>query len=95
MVRLLAAKGADLNARDIGNETPLTRAVWEKHEDVARFLVAKGADVNTVNSEGVTPLDDAVRYGLSNTIEMLKSAGAKCGTNFAYSRHCKEAEGQN
>ncbi|MEE8608829.1 MAG: ankyrin repeat domain-containing protein [Nitrospiraceae bacterium] len=95
VIRVLAAKGADINDRDIGDWTPLHKAVLGKHADAVQFLIAKGADVNLLDSDGIASLDDATRYGLSGIIEMLKNAGAKCGTNHSYSRKCKEAEGQN
>ena len=95
VARVLAAKGADINARDIGNWTPLQRAVFEKHADTVQFLIAKGADVNLLDSHGISALDDATRFGLSRITEMLKNAGAKCGTNDSFTRWCKKAGGQN
>lgn len=63
--------------------------------DVVKFLIAKGADVSARDSNGLTVLDNATRQAKSDIIRILKNAGAKCGTNHAYSRKCKEAEGQN
>ena len=95
VVRVLVAKGADVNARDLGDWTPLLRAVVRRHTNTVQFLIANGADVNVRDSDGVAALDDAIRYDQSSMIELLKNAGAKCGTNYVYSRWCKEATDQN
>ncbi len=73
----------------------MLRAVVRKHTNTVQFLIANGADVNVRDSDGVAALDDAIRYDQSSIIELLKNAGAKCGTNHAYSRRCKEATDQN
>ena len=96
VIRVLVANGADVNARDLSDWTPLHHAVGEKHADAARFLIARGADVNLLSNKGRAALDDATRFGQSDIVEMLKNAGAKCGTNYqSYSRYCNEVEGQN
>ena len=95
VLRVLVAKGANLNARDLSDWTPLQNAVGGKHVDAVQFLIAKGADVNLLDNDGVSALDTATRFGPTGVIEMLKNAGAKCGTNHSYSRNCKEAESQN
>jgi ankyrin repeat protein len=95
VVRVLIAKGADMNARDLGDWTPLSRALVEKHSDVAALLISEGADVNLLNDSGVSALDNAVDFGLSDIVEMLRNAGAKCGTSHAYSKNCKNTLGQN
>jgi ankyrin repeat protein len=61
--------------------TPLQRAILGDHEAVARLLVAKGADVNAMDNLGITVLDEATRMRNAGIIELLKQAGAKCGTS--------------
>ena len=95
VIRVLVAKGADINTADISDDSPLKKAVRGNHPETVRFLIAKGADVNLMASDGISALDAAARFRLTDIIGMLKNAGAKCGTNHAYSRDCKEAEGQN
>ena len=40
------AAGADVNAKDDGESTPLHNAASEGHKEIAELLIAKGADVN-------------------------------------------------
>jgi ankyrin repeat protein len=93
--RMLVAKGADVNAKDFRDETPISYAVWEVHEDIVELLIGKGADVNQKNTDGNRLLDEAVRRGLKGITEKLLRAGAKCGTNHAYSEVCIREVGQN
>ncbi len=87
-------KGADVNAKDFRDETPISYAVWEVHEDIVELLIGKGADVNQKNTDGYRVLDEAVRRGLKGIAEELLRAGAKCGTN-PYSQVCIRKFGQN
>ena len=43
----------------------------------------------------MTPLDEPARFGYVGIIEILKQAGAKCGTNDIYSKYCRQAAGSN
>ncbi len=70
VAELLLANGADVNARDEGDGTPLHLA-W--HEDVAELLLAAGADVNAKAKNGWTPLHVAWR---KNVAELLIAKGA-------------------
>lgn len=76
--RLLAAKGADLQSRDIANDgmTPLHHAAaWGGQVAVAEFLLQKGVDVNALDDFGWTPLDYAIDRGRKEMIEFLQSKG--------------------
>jgi ankyrin repeat protein len=81
VVQVLVAKGANLNAKDISDLTPLQLAILGDHEEISKLLIAKGADVNAADNMGITILDEATRKGNVGIIEMLKQAGAKCGTS--------------
>ncbi len=93
VVQVLAAKGANVNAKDFSGWTPLVFAVLGQHDSILEFLIANGADVNEVDANGITALDDATRKLCSGTVEILKRAGAKCGTNHHHSQRCKKASG--
>jgi len=82
MVQLLCASSADVNARDITQETPLHCAVSCGQLEVAKILLNHGAEVNSQEFAGSTPLHSAttslfipsiqVRQQL---IEVLMAAG--------------------
>jgi len=91
VVQVLVAKGANVNVQDLSDVTPLVYSV--RHESILEFLIAKGGDVNVADSQGTTALDDATRMGYMGAVEILKRAGAKCGTNDHYSKWCKQAGG--
>ena len=60
-VPLLAAAGAELDAKDIDDElTPLIMALINGHYDAAAALIKAGADVNLSDKLGRTPLYSAV-----------------------------------
>ncbi len=94
VVQVLVANGTDVDAKDFSGMTGLFLASLGSHEDIVKLLITEGADVNAKEMEGMTALDGAYMRGISASIvEMLKRAGAKCGTNDQYSKWCKTAEG--
>ena len=52
---MLVAAGADPNARDYRDRTPLHSVVKEDNVEVVRALLAAGADVNAKESDGSNP----------------------------------------
>lgn len=60
IVLLLLRHGADVNARNGNDLTPLDCAVENMHGEIVRLLLSAGADVNTRDSFGVTPLHRAI-----------------------------------
>lgn len=44
MVKLLLVRGADIEARDDYDRTPVSLAAWSGNEAVVKLLLAKGAD---------------------------------------------------
>lgn len=59
-VRLLVEAGADLDAGDAENVTPLLTAVINMHFDAAKYLVEAGANVNKWSLRGENPIYSAV-----------------------------------
>ena len=53
LLQAMVRDGADVNARDEGENTPLH---WAKDKAVAQVLIQAGADVNVRNKGGQTPL---------------------------------------
>jgi cytohesin len=76
IVELLIAKGANVNAKDNWDWTPLHSAVYG-HKDIVELLIAKGANVNARNGGGRTPLWYAQDEGHTEIVELLRKHGAK------------------
>lgn len=77
--KLLVSKNADINALNIGNETPLHFALQAQLPDVAEYLLSlPNIDVKTSSVEGWTSLHFAANNGYFNIcvklIEMYKEA---------------------
>lgn len=62
------ADGADIEARDERQRTPLLLAVTDDHVGVARLLVDRGADVNAIDDQRDTPF---LVTGVTGSVEML------------------------
>ena len=59
LAKLLIERGADVNARDIFSETPLTAACLMGSIELACLFIDHGADMYAENDFGDTPLDCA------------------------------------
>ena len=68
--------GADVNAKDKTDWTPLHYAAREGHNEIAELLVENGVDVNAKNEDGYTPLLYAAIMGHTEIVELLIAAGA-------------------
>ena len=77
VVELLIAKGADVNAKDKYDMTPLHPAAGRGHKEVVELLIAGGADVNARDEDGDTPLDWADRRNQTATTDLLRKHGGK------------------
>ncbi len=76
MVKLLIAKGADVNARTSSGETALHVAAEQGNQEILRSLLDAKADVTVKTVEGNTPLHNAARSNLPDNIRLLLAAGA-------------------
>jgi hypothetical protein len=72
VAELLIAKGADVNAKDEGEWTPLHSAAYWGEKEIAELLIAKGADVNAKNDVGITPLDWAIHLNHSEIADLIR-----------------------
>jgi hypothetical protein len=77
LVRLMAAKGADLNVRDGSGATALMWAAFNEYGDAALVeeLLARGADPLAANRAGETALVWALRRGDTPAVAALRKAG--------------------
>src|SRR5262249_44544461 len=80
--QLLIEKGADVNKKDIDNNTALMWAAWYNHPDIVRLLINAGASLDDRdNIDQKTALGHARKMateqqGLEEVIQMLEEAEA-------------------
>jgi hypothetical protein len=77
VVRLLVDAGADPNASQPGQETPLHWAASSDDWHVALALIDAGADLNAPDGSIGTPLANAVGYGCWDVARLLVARGAE------------------
>jgi hypothetical protein len=75
-VKFLVEKGADVNARDQINSSPLLWAAGFGKPETVAFLLTKGADVKATDDNGWTPLIWAAGLGQPATVDILVKSKA-------------------
>ena len=85
-VEVLIRDGADVNAVDECNETPIHCAAENGHVDVAKVLIQNGADVNAVDENNRTPLHFAAENGHVDVAKVLIQNGANVNAVNEYKR---------
>ncbi|KAK6502471.1 hypothetical protein TWF506_003054 [Arthrobotrys conoides] len=60
---MLVDQGANLEAQDKDDHTPLSRTAANGHEAVVQFLLENGADVDAKDKSGRTSLSRAAENG--------------------------------
>jgi len=75
-VRFLLEHGAEVNARNRWDETPLHVACRLGHAKVSFILLTYAADINAQDRSGRTPLNWACRSGSLETVNLLLLRGA-------------------
>jgi|GEM_PF-3456585 len=78
MVKLLIAKGADVNAKEdnVIGLAPLHIAAFRDLREIAELLLAAGAEVNATEKTGKTALHGAAWHGQTEIAKLLIAAGA-------------------
>lgn len=76
IAKLLISRGANVNATDYLNRTPLHYATKEKATKVAEVLISNGANIDAKTTKGWTPLFEASRWESFDIMDMLIQAGA-------------------
>lgn len=77
IMKMLLAKGADVNAKDRNNRTALHMAVSYGFDQTVEKLIDAGADVNSGPTIAEKPIGRAINNGNIRTLETLINAGAK------------------
>ncbi len=72
----LIAEGADVNAAQGDDTTPLHWAVYRIDTELAASLLDRGASADAVNRYGSSPLAEAVKVAHPGLVAMLLEAGA-------------------
>lgn len=74
----LLSLGLDINAIDnYGGNTALMWAAYARNTTALKWLIEKKADINRINRKNTTALDFAISNKHTESIEILKKAGAK------------------
>ncbi|WP_264735341.1 ankyrin repeat domain-containing protein [Wolbachia endosymbiont (group A) of Rhinocyllus conicus] len=68
----LIAQGANLEAKDNNDNTPLHNACNNGHFNVAKYLIEKGASLKAKNKDNKTPLELVEQKGYTDIVEILK-----------------------
>jgi ankyrin repeat protein len=79
VVKLLLEKGAELEAKDMFGQTPLSQAVraGNGREAVVKMLLEKGAELEAKDKDGQTPLSWAAENGYEAMVKLLLEKGAE------------------
>ena len=77
-VDYLVERGADINARDSGNLTPLMNAVKGGNYELVRAVLAHDADVDAVDTDGWSA---SMHAAWLNEPKMIRTLGAGYGAN--------------
>ncbi|NWZ64701.1 ASB18 protein, partial [Acrocephalus arundinaceus] len=84
LFQLLAAHGADVDARDESWRSPLHRACGAANAELAQLLLRRGADINAIDYDGVSPLGWALQGAASHrdlhphvTVQLLLNHGSQ------------------
>ncbi|XP_069670582.1 uncharacterized protein [Periplaneta americana] len=75
-VRLLIAKGANVNAQDSFCNTPLLDANFSRDVEIVKFLIENDADVKACNEFGLMPILAAMESGNEHLVRLLIEKGA-------------------
>lgn len=80
VMRVLIAKGADVNAEKKDGVTPLHVAAALAQVEAAELLISNGADLNAVDKKGRTPLAAARRTGTGDMVRLLVARMSPSGS---------------
>ena len=82
--QFLLDRGANINVRDDGRDTPLILAVRREHVEFARMLLERGAVIDAKNSRDRTALHTAIEFGCTQAVQLLLEHGADVNVRDKY-----------
>lgn len=77
MVKLLVARGAQVNVRDRDGMTPLMRAIVLRDLRMVKLLLDAGAQINTTDHRGHTAFTHAILRSDADILKLLIARGAE------------------
>jgi ankyrin repeat protein len=72
IVALLLDFGANLNATNVGGNTPLHVAASRNSKESAKWLLLRGSDTEKLNKSGKIPYEVALQSNCNEVSEILK-----------------------
>ena len=66
-----------MNAKNKYGTTPLHKAAFYGHKEIAELLIANGVDVNAKKNNGRTPLDRAIWINETEIADLIRKHGGK------------------
>jgi ankyrin repeat protein len=75
--KLLKRRPELVEAKEVGDHTPLHLAAWSGHADAAEVLLAHGAKIGAPDVCGWTPLHTAAVRNHINVVKLLLAKGAE------------------
>jgi hypothetical protein len=85
LVRILLARGANINLVDANADSPLITAIHFRHWDIVKLLLTHKPNVNHVSFDGETALTAAAFQGHLETVKELVAIGANINHLTKYS----------
>ena len=75
--QLLLEHGAEIEARDINNQTPLRYAAYYCSTEFVNILLKHGAEIEVTNCDNHTPLHKAAGNNSTDVVHLLLERGAE------------------
>ena len=76
LMKTLVERGANIDAVDLGHDTPLNNAACGRDPEILKLLLAKGANINMQDGIDRTPLMHAVVCPAPENVKVLLASGA-------------------
>ena len=92
IVKLILARGADINGQVAYGDVPIIKAAEHGNRDIIVYLIEQGADVNRPNAFGISPF---IGFCAAEDVELVQLAlkyGGKVNTS--YVQQTEQSEGK-